>query len=327
MTPLEEEQIQKYPRTRHLEDSRLQPGDEGMGGVPFSVLKQEGDRVVYEEKVDGGNAGFRFDGAGKLWAQSRGHYINVDDRSVHRERDFNLFKEWLTAYHDAFLERFEDRYIVFGENMAIAHSCFYDRLPNYFLEFDIYDLQEGRYLGTPERHAICEGLPIASVPVLYSGPAIDLSHMKSFAGWSCFRTPDLPGMDETGWRENMKKACDLVGDDYDARLAKMEVSGRMEGIYIKVERDGHVVDRYKWVNPDFVQTIRDANEHWQSRFPVPNLLLCEADIFPRHLVSSPPGSRDGVRPYAAAEPDGWAPWINSEWKPWEPKSSFKAPGM
>ena len=45
------EQIYKYPRTHHLEGSRLQPGDEDLNSVPFSAIKDQ--YVVVEEKVDG----------------------------------------------------------------------------------------------------------------------------------------------------------------------------------------------------------------------------------------------------------------------------------
>src|SRR5436309_3179314 len=46
--------IHKYPRTHHLESSRLQPGDEDVDSVPFRVLR--GRFLVVEEKLDGANA-------------------------------------------------------------------------------------------------------------------------------------------------------------------------------------------------------------------------------------------------------------------------------
>ena len=36
---MEEIQLKKYPRTPHLEGSRLQPGDEDLTQVPFSVIR------------------------------------------------------------------------------------------------------------------------------------------------------------------------------------------------------------------------------------------------------------------------------------------------
>lgn len=40
--------LKKYPRTPHLEGSRLQPGDEDLSQVPFSYIK--GKHLVVEEK-------------------------------------------------------------------------------------------------------------------------------------------------------------------------------------------------------------------------------------------------------------------------------------
>lgn len=53
----------KYPRTPHIEGSRLQPGDEDLDSVPFSAIcakhSAEGiasQYVAVEEKVDGANS-------------------------------------------------------------------------------------------------------------------------------------------------------------------------------------------------------------------------------------------------------------------------------
>lgn len=289
----------KYPRTRHLADSALQAGDDGSDRTPFTALA--GCHVVYEEKVDGANAAFRFDGAGDLWAQSRGHYLAVDDRNAPRERDWSLLKEWLQAHRDEFLERFEDRYVVYGEWMGVTHTVAYNALPSLFLEFDIYDTAKGHFLDTPSRRALCEGLPICSVPVLYQGPALTLDHMKSLVGPSVFRTP--PEVED--WRHSLRRACALVGDDFEKRLEKMDASDLIEGVYVKVERDGRTIDRLKWVRTGFLQAIQAADEHWQSRFPVPNLLEAQTDVFPAHLARRPGAPAD----YDADQPWLWAPWI------------------
>ena len=47
------ERIYKYPRTRHLEGSREQAGDEDLKTVKLAEL--QGKYLVLEEKVDGAN--------------------------------------------------------------------------------------------------------------------------------------------------------------------------------------------------------------------------------------------------------------------------------
>ena len=48
MNPFE---IHKYPRTPHIEGSRLQSGDEDLSQIPFSEIA--GKNLVIEEKCDG----------------------------------------------------------------------------------------------------------------------------------------------------------------------------------------------------------------------------------------------------------------------------------
>jgi len=64
--------IHKYPRTYHIEGSRIQPGDTDLDSVPFGVSADR--HVVVEEKMDGSNAAISFTPEGELLLQSRGHY-------------------------------------------------------------------------------------------------------------------------------------------------------------------------------------------------------------------------------------------------------------
>lgn len=52
------EQIYKYPRTRHLEGSKAQLGDEDLDCAKLESIK--GNYLVLEEKVDGANCGIHF---------------------------------------------------------------------------------------------------------------------------------------------------------------------------------------------------------------------------------------------------------------------------
>lgn len=53
-----EDLIIKYPRTPHIQGSRLQPGDEDLHQRPFSDIA--GHHVVLEEKIDGANSAVSF---------------------------------------------------------------------------------------------------------------------------------------------------------------------------------------------------------------------------------------------------------------------------
>src|SRR5436853_7092163 len=132
--------LYKYPRTHHLEGSRLQPGDEDSRSVPLADLA--GWFLVIEEKLDGANAGVSFDAAGKLWLQSRGHFLTGGAREKH----FDLFKQWAAARAHLLWPVLGARYALFGEWLYAKHTIFYDRLPHYFLEFDILDTEADTFL-------------------------------------------------------------------------------------------------------------------------------------------------------------------------------------
>jgi hypothetical protein len=267
MSSLFESQILKYPRTFHLEGSRLQPGDEGMGGIPIARLR--GRNVVFEEKMEGRNCAFRFDGAGQPYGQSRGHYFDLYDRNTNKA--FNLFKDWLLCHQDAFLDRFEDRYIVYGEWLGISNTIFYDRLPHFFMEFDVYDLERQCFLDTPARQSLLEGLPIVSVPILKPPPRLDLASIQGLIKQSLYKS-------ET-WPKAMRQACARAGDDFEKRWGKIDQSALAEGVYVKVEENGEVVERYKFVRWDFLQCVLEQDEHHEDRLMVPNVLADGVDLF------------------------------------------------
>ena len=155
--------ILKYPRTKHIEGSRLQKGDEDLKQIPFSAIQNK--YIVIEEKVDGANCAISFDSNGNLLLQSRGHYLT----GGYRERHFNFLKQWAMVHQDKFYSVLGSRYIMYGEWLYAKHSIYYDYLPHYFLEFDIFDREKEIFLDTQSRHTLLQNLPVVSVPVLATG--------------------------------------------------------------------------------------------------------------------------------------------------------------
>jgi hypothetical protein len=257
--------LHKYPRTHHLEGSRLQPGDEDLSAVPFARLA--GRFLVVEEKLDGANTGLSFDADGKLWLQSRGHFLTGGVREKH----FHLFKQWANAHTAALRPALADRYVLYGEWLYAKHTIFYDRLPHYFLEFDVLDTQIGAFLSTERRRELLAGLPIASVPVLRTGPAWTLQELVALIGPSLYKGPD--------WRERLTAVCAARGVDGDHAWAETDHFDQMEGLYLKVEEGGRVVERYKYIRPSFLTSVVDSGTHWLKRPIVPNQLAGGVDLF------------------------------------------------
>jgi hypothetical protein len=258
--------IHKYPRTQHIEGSRLQPGDEDLESVPFARI--QGRFIVAEEKLDGANAGLRFDETGRLLLQSRGHFLT----GGYREKHFDLFKQWASSHARALHDRLGHRYAVFGEWLYAKHTIFYDHLPHYFLEFDVLDLQEEEFLSTDERRLLLAGLPLVCVPVLHRGLATTKDDLVALIGPSLYKGPD--------WRERLSEAAAAAARGYrDQGVAETDPSDLMEGLYIKVEEAGRVVERYKYVRASFLTAVKDSGTHWLRRPIIPNALAEGVDLF------------------------------------------------
>ncbi|MGK8838960.1 RNA ligase family protein [Achromobacter xylosoxidans] len=262
----------RYPRTPHLEGSRLQEGDHGHDHVPYRDLR--GLRLVVEEKLDGANTGISFSPAGDLLLQSRGHYLVGGGR----ERQFNFIKAWAQAHAGWLLQRLEDRYVMYGETLSKKHSVFYDALPHHFFEFDVLDRRTGAFLSTAARRELLAGGPVLSVPVLYDGLApARLADLKALLRPSLAKT--------ARWRDAFEATVRREGLDLALAWRQCDKSDLSEGLYIKVEADGRTLGRYKWVRPDFVQAILAADKHHSEQPYVPNQLAPGVDLYaPRPRV-------------------------------------------
>lgn len=259
-------ELAKYPRTAHLEGSRLQEGDDGSDQIPLAALA--GKNVVIEEKLDGANCGISFSEGGELLLQSRGHYL-VGGWS---ERQFNWLKPWARAHADSLLSRLEDRWVLYGEAMHAKHSVWYDRLPHMLLEFDLLDRHSGKFLSTKRRHEMLQGLPIVSVPVLYAGvmPA-DSRQLKKLVYRSLAKSRN--------WRANFERQVLREGLPLELTWKQTNQQDESEGLYLKVENDDFVEARYKFVRRGFTQTILDSGSHHLARPMFANLLAEGADLY------------------------------------------------
>lgn len=267
--------LKKYPRTPHLEGSRLQPGDDGSDQISIAELKARFSGAVWisEEKLDGANVGISTSRNLDLRLQSRGHFLTGGAR----EAQFNLLKEWAMAWEAEILERLEDRYEMYGEWTFARHTQFYDQLPHFFHEFDIWDRRDEIWLSTPRRHALLAGSPVVSVPIVDTAWPADLKHVRHLVKPSVYRSPD--------WREALAGAAEQAGLD-PARILTESGAHRAdadlaEGLYIKIEDADQVLGRFKWVRPGFLQTILDNATHWSARPIIRNRLAPGVDLFAR----------------------------------------------
>lgn len=257
----------KYPRTPHLSGSRVQHGDEDIAVATVAELR--GHRVVVEEKLDGSNCAVSFDAAGRPLLQSRGRYLQGGGG----EAEFQLLKTWTHLHADLLFARLSDRYVMYGEWLFAHHMIYYDRLPSYFVEFDVLDRTTGRFLDTDARAELTADLPIiVSAPVLHRGPAERLPDLRGLVVESRFRSGR--------WRDALAAAAADKRVPAERALDACDLSPLAEGVYVKAERDGHVVGRYKFVRDTFSQRVDALGDQWKNRPLIPNTLDPGAPPFP-----------------------------------------------
>ncbi len=257
-------EIYKYPRTRHIEGSRLQFGDVA-DDKPLRELA--GQHLIVEEKLDGANSAISFAEDGNLLLQSRGHYLTGGSR----ERHFALLKTWAAIHADALQCVLGHRFVMYGEWMYAKHTVFYDQLPHYFIEFDVLDRNTGIFLSTTARRSLLTGLPVMPAPVVYEGEITSVDQLKGIVRPSLYKS-------ET-WRDAMAVAASRSNSRPDKVDEQTEDSELAEGTYLKLEDADQVRDRFKYVRSDFMQAIQAADGHWQDRPILPNALADGVDIF------------------------------------------------
>ncbi len=260
------QKIYKYPRTYHLDGSGIQHGDEDLFVIPLRSLV--GQHVVVEEKMDGANSAISFSDNGSFLLQSRGHYLTGGPR----EKQFPLFKTWAYRYVNQLWEVLGKRYMLYGEWLYAKHTVFYTDLPHYFLEFDVYDKDRDVFLSTEQRRAFLTALPfVVSVKVLYEGQVSSTQQLVDMVGASHFISERH--------LERLRALCQEKGFNVAQVLKETDSSNLMEGLYLKVEEDGIVQERYKYVRKSFLQTVFDSESHWMDRPLLPNCLKPGTTLF------------------------------------------------
>ncbi len=211
----------KFPHTPHLKwlGAGVPRDDKVM--TPPEVADLLCGNVVVEEKVDGTNLGLSTDPTGGMRVQNRGHWVR---RGGHPQ--FDVFWGWLATRQVELADALGEDLILFGEWCLAVHSVQYDRLPDWFLGFDVYDRRKQAFWSVQRRDNLLRSVRLAGVPKLASGH---------------FSVDKL---------ENLMNRTSEVG------------SQTIEGIYIRRDQGPWLKGRAKMVRSEFTQAIGD---HWSKR--------------------------------------------------------------
>lgn len=184
--------------------------------------------AIIEEKVDGANVGISFSN-GKLTLQSRNNILHGDPK----ERQFDLFKSWATELK--LYNILKEDYILFGEWCYAKHKIFYNKLPDYFLAYDVFNKSNDEFLISSERKLLLNDSNIHFVKEIHRARFDKINNFSKYIGNSHYKTHNCPQTKE------------------DSLL--------MEGVYVRVEDENKVVGRMKVVRPEF-EKVRDDDFNW-----------------------------------------------------------------
>jgi ATP-dependent RNA circularization protein (DNA/RNA ligase family) len=115
--------------------------------------------VVVTEKMDGANAGVFIFEKNFYLQKRRGHADGSHEQ-------FKLFRnKWYWEHYEA-LSKIDRNVVIYGELMYCTHSIYYDRLPDFFLVFDVYDLDAEKYMDWDGVLAVASAAGLATVPCI-----------------------------------------------------------------------------------------------------------------------------------------------------------------
>lgn len=211
--------IYKFPRTSHIfniggatKDDRIINGE--------NLSSYYNNEVNVTEKVDGAQIGFSMDKNYKILVQNRSHYISSNTHS-----QFKILDKWIEEHSNDLYQILDENTILFGEWLYMKHSIFYDKLPDYFLAFDLYNKKDNVFYNRKILEDKIKDTTIKSVDVIFNG------------------------------KVNKNKLLELI------QTKSKYTNSRVEGIYLKIFEGNFVSSRCKLVREDFIV----GNEHWTKR--------------------------------------------------------------
>lgn len=212
----------RFPHTPHLTwlDEGSPRDDKVMS--PIEVATLLADEVAVEEKLDGANIGLSLAPDGSLRVQNRGQYLAEPHAG-----QFARLPAWLAQHGDALRPALTPGVILFGEWCAARHSLDYTALPDWFLLFDVYEHNVGRFWSSSRRNSLAISVGLVTAPQVLHGKTTATALRQ------------LVATKPSHYRE-----------------------GPLEGVVIRRESAEWCEARAKLIRPGFTQAI---DTHWRKQ--------------------------------------------------------------
>lgn len=161
--------------------------------------------------------------------------------------------------------------------MYAQHSVYYDKLPGYFIAFDILDCKVGKFLSVAERNKRLQGTGIPIVHTVATGvfkTEEDYKKLLNTATAYCQQganaTNNTSTTTTTTTTTTTQAAAKKKTNEKQTKMVKInQLQTPLEGIYIRIDEGQYLKTRAKVVRGDFIQTIEDSG-HWSTQEVVKN---------------------------------------------------------
>ncbi len=213
----------KYNRTYHLPWSPGGTSDDKIAKDLYIIYNND---IVITEKMDGSNTSL----------ESSGCYARTHSGPPSHESF-----DGLKALHATIKHKIPDGVQLFGEWLYAKHSITYEKLPHYFMLFNVRSLLDNIWYSWEEVKLWAEEIEVPTVPVLFEGKLSTEKELKI---------------------------------KIDELMAQPSVCGGVrEGVVVRIQES--FTDQafsqcvMKWVRKDHVQT----SDHWKNQIITKNKLV------------------------------------------------------
>ena len=199
----------------------------------------DNDNVEVTEKVDGANSGVIFYDGNPI-IRNRNHFLAKGKTGHLRgpaKMQFAPIYNWCYENRDKFetlnnILGFEVS--IYGEWLLALHGIKYDKLPCYFIPYDLYDSESNQFLSTKIATKSLKEAGFDTTPVLHEG-----------------RLPNWEIFDTFCSEKSIFSSTDI-----------------REGVVVKISNDRYLTNRFKMVRQGFIQGC-----HWNERALTKNKLI------------------------------------------------------
>lgn len=216
-----------FPRTPHIPHQVNATDDDAIASAA-DIVPVFTDSINVEEKIDGASVGMMIHDGHPI-IRNREHILRKGfEKDTAAKKQFAPIWNWFYDNIKSFELLSEmGAYSVYGEWCLAQHGIFYDKLPSFFIAYDIYDYEKNIFLPPSKARVWLTDLGFTSPPLIHQGK-FD-GGFEELAAWASRPSP---------WSSH----------------------DMSEGIYIKAYNEFRVTDRFKMVDPNYVR-----GKYWNAK--------------------------------------------------------------